>query len=668
MMKVIYELGRKSLEENEDAYLQTLTLPLPDKKTLKYGVILDFQNSDSSIHFILKELDERLLNEWCWIGKADGSNSPQWYGTVDKLDYLLSQTLTNLLEKWDQNDAFYLLLKETHEKFFCYLGPLKEKRYRYIFNPALIGEEIAKIGEASTKDDRKKAVAEITNKFQKYLEKEANVNAQDIGLYTISINGQLVVKQKVYKQLVVEEKLSKFHEAKEGVCSITNQKGLVTGDTTRLKFKYYINDKISFASNLDENEFVKNLSIGKEAYKCIQAGEVYILRNFDTRFSGLTCYVIPEFLYDVPFENVPLKEISNRVLDFVHKVKTIETGVQLQEEIEDFRLYEEQMDNQISLHFLFYTKSKSSLKVNKLLSDVPLNHLKKLRDEMRNISNIGRNFFPNARTKDLDVGLDAISKLIPTRIAKNENVEKRKILQVYESLLTNKTLSYAWLIQQFVLLARIHMYANYGSYQLGSGLNADQNDYLLVHALLRSQLFLLLLKKLQLVEEGKRMDGISYELPDPALADYMKEMAFSVPQSSLFLLGYLISRIAAAQVGKTAERLEATGQSRFGKTANKPILSKINFHGMNKQKIMMLSNEVFEKMKQLGINYLSNEAIYSEHRRLLDLALKGKWALSDHEGVYYLLSGYSYGTKRILERAKELGKEEAIDEGGFDHE
>ncbi len=53
MMKVIYELGRKSLEENEDAYLQTLTLPPPDKKTLKYGVILDFQNSDSSIHFIL---------------------------------------------------------------------------------------------------------------------------------------------------------------------------------------------------------------------------------------------------------------------------------------------------------------------------------------------------------------------------------------------------------------------------------------------------------------------------------------------------------------------------------------------------------------------------------------------------------------------------------------
>lgn len=112
MMKVIYELGRKSLEENEDAYLQTLTLPLPDKKTLKYGVILDFQNSDSSIHFILKELDESLLNEWCWIGKADGSNSPQWYGTVDKLDYLLSQTLTNLLKKWDQNDDFYLLLKE----------------------------------------------------------------------------------------------------------------------------------------------------------------------------------------------------------------------------------------------------------------------------------------------------------------------------------------------------------------------------------------------------------------------------------------------------------------------------------------------------------------------------------------------------------------------------
>jgi CRISPR-associated protein Csh1 len=132
----------------------------------------------------------------------------------------------------------------------------------------------------------------------------------------------------------------------------------------------------------------------------------------------------------------------------------------------------------------------------------------------------------------------------------------------------------------------------------------------------------------------------------------METMNYNVAQSSLFLLGYLIARIGSAQVGKANERAEALGQARGGRTANKPILSKINYHGMNKQKLMMLSSEVFEKLRQLKIASLQNEAVYAEHKRLFDSALQGKWNLSDRESVFYLLSGYAYGTKRILNSIK----------------
>ncbi len=157
------------------------------------------------------------------------------------------------------------------------------------------------------------------------------------------------------------------------------------------------------------------------------------------------------------------------------------------------------------------------------------------------------------------------------------------------------------------------------------------------------------------------MTGILYDLPDAEMAEYMETMNYMTAQRALFLLGYLIARIGAEQVKRSNERSEALGQARAGKTASKPILSKINYHGMNKQKVMMLSTEVFEKLRQLKIASLYNESIYAAHKHLLDVALREKWSLSDRESVFYLLSGYAYGTKRILENAKK-GKTELDNE------
>lgn len=314
---------------------------------------------------------------------------------------------------------------------------------------------------------------------------------------------------------------------------------------------------------------------------------------------------------------------------------------------EDYRLFEEQMDNYISLHFLFYTKAQASLKINKLISDVPLTYLRSLSTEMRNIEDIGRRFFSSGK---FNLGLDAIYYLIPMRTQRGENLEKRKILHVYESLLTNKPLSYQWLITQFVQLARVHIYTNYGLYQYNS--KKEYNDFQLVDSMIHAQLFLKLLYQLNLIKEGRKMENTLYDLPDIEIMNYMETMNYTTAQKSLFLLGYLIARIGSEQVKRSNERAEAFGQVRTGRTASKPILSKINYHGMNRNKVMMLSTEVFEKLRQLKIASSYNESIYAGHKHLLDIALRERWELSDRESVFYLLSGYAYGTKRILENSK----------------
>ncbi len=140
---------------------------------------------------------------------------------------------------------------------------------------------------------------------------------------------------------------------------------------------------------------------------------------------------------------------------------------------------------------------------------------------------------------------------------------------------------------------------------------------------------------------------MDYQLEDKVYVDYMKEMKFNESQSALFLLGILIARVGAAQVKKQQEAAKAGSGSGRLDTSNKPILNKINFQGMNKKRLQMLSTDVFEKLRQTKQLNPTNELIYAEHKRLFDQTVSN-WKLSDRENVYYLLSGYAFGTKKIL--------------------
>lgn len=113
------------------------------------------------------------------------------------------------------------------------------------------------------------------------------------------------------------------------------------------------------------------------------------------------------------------------------------------------------------------------------------------------------------------------------------------------------------------------------------------------------------------------------------MRDYLVEMQYSGPQAALFLLGYLIG-----EVGKGQLRARHEG---------KPVLEKINYQGLSWQKVMQLSNEIVERLRQYDrLRY--NERLYAEMKRLMD-AHRGDWPLSPQENTFYILSGYAYGIR-----------------------
>lgn len=119
--------------------------------------------------------------------------------------------------------------------------------------------------------------------------------------------------------------------------------------------------------------------------------------------------------------------------------------------------------------------------------------------------------------------------------------------------------------------------------------------------------------------------------------EFLKQMGYDEQKAAMFLLGCMIGDIASAQ-------------SKDNKSS-KPILNKLNYEGINSKKLIWLSNEVFEKMRQYDV-LRYNEMTFAEFKKLLDKQFN-KWSLTPQENVFYILSGYGYSTAKGIKAGKE---------------
>lgn len=627
MIEVIREVGRRSLLTT-NTIVEGLTLPVPKEKKGKkqHIVIIDFNLQKKDINLSIKEVSDQTPLEYLWVGNADGANSPQWYGTTTNVEYLLNQTIPNLLQLWPKNDQYYQKLEQILKTFFLPLKITKrsDERYKFVANPSLFNGEIS-----ST--EAKAAKSEIVKLFHTYLKEQYSYMPEDIALYTLSIDGELLVDHPTYQSLILNEKETVFEEGTEGICSVTGSQEEVTGTVTKLQFKYYVNDKINFASGIDEKNFIKNMAVSRQAYRDIMAGEAYIQRNLDTRFGKLPCYIIPSFLYEPLDERLSIDNWSHAIRKLADTANTLETVAQLDRDIRDDIRHLDNM-NRVALYFLFYIKAQSSFKVAKLIQDVPMKHVHDLIKRLKKLEEMAYHYFGPGYWK---LGLNQIYYLIPMKEQRRDNQEKKKILMVYEALLSYKPIDYQWLINQLVLLAKIYYFGQYETYQFSSP-KKGETDLAFVQVLLQAQLLLHLLKEMECLKGVTYVDSIELQLNNEQMVDYIKTMNYSEAQTAMFLLGVLVASIAVEQQRNIS---------------NKAVLNKINFQGMNKTKLQMFSVDIFEKLKQYKLLNSINETIYAEHKRLLDSVL-GRWPLSDREAVFFLLSGYAYKTNQVIKSSQ----------------
>lgn len=485
-----------------------------------------------------------------------------------------------------------------------------------------------------------------------------SISKDEISIYTVRLNGDLLANRQEYKDMVYYEKIDSLFDTNHknyrksltlaGKCSICGKENVVTtSNATNLGFKFYMTDKLGFSSNLD-GTFTKNFNICKECYQYLMIAENFIDGNLRTRI-GLNVYVLPHFIYKV--DGWDMEDFSRYVTESTNSIVNLEALKRFKEELEKFREYEVEKNNFI-IDFMFYHRppGSSEFKILKLIKDVPPSRLDFIREKEEEISNLVDDKYGGNRTLKID--LNQIWGCIPIKKGEKGSYSGfSRYLDILDAVFSDKIIDYDFLIGEFTEVIRIIKFERDGYNIWDSKDKRRQPDF--TNKILQLNFLLVFFRKLGVLG-GLDMNEISNidiedvgSLLPKEIVDYWKDLQMYRDdcKKALFLLGYLVGEIGNAQ--------STTGHKK------KPILDKINFQGMGTDKLMRLTDDVLEKLRQYDILQY-NENIYSALKLLLDVNIT-QWKLSNQENVFYVLSGYAFsnfsGWRRYVKGIEEKIKQ-----------
>jgi CRISPR-associated protein Csh1 len=641
-------------------------------------VILDFDIAKESEPKVETwGIDSEKLDRVKWVGNVKG-NKPQDRLTTDNLQYLI-QSIPNLEEQLPNSSTLKKKLQQIVKKYYCEIPDLRgsEKRYANLWNlekmmmndPDLIQkkkrDEIEKINELinhygfctpsfykayvkyvkkgekeKQKENVKNLMALVAEIVRGWLDKHWGVPKKDNVLFTIKIDGQLLAEDAEYHEYLEKQMVDDAFEDVKGQCYICSRSGEdITKNFTRFRLlKFYINDKMGFASNLEDKGFFKNYAVCSECYKYLLVGERFVENQLKTKLGETDVYLIPQFYQDVEPKQLMVKEWAEQLKRNVEKLNKLEALEKFQEKISDDQ-YNQFGDDSYLLNFLFARRPPGSaeVKVQRFVQDVPPHRITELTEALKRI----RNLFEEGKLDHFALDYSRMYYLLPIRKVKNEP-QIGTYLDMLESLLKGNPVKLSYLTKLLMETARVHAFNKYEAYVQTKSTKDKRLTGDLEKFLIRAQFLVYYLKQLGLLKElqGGGSELIWENLISLEIKDYWEKVGLVDHQRALFLLGYLIGEI---------------GKKQFDEGKSKPIMNKINFQGMTESKIKVLASEVLEKLYQYKI-WKYKEGLYAAMKELLDKSLGKFTSLEDN--VFWILSGYAFSTAQALKGKNEETPEE----------
>lgn len=642
MIESLIQIGKELLKEQVDVgdFVRALAEDIPKEKNNKkqHILILNISQCDDlgryNLNIDLEEISDETPFRYLWVGNSP-SNSEQDKLTTNNLEYLISQTIINLIKKLP-DCGLKDKLEQLRDSIYFDLGDKESinstenqyERYRYIWDLSKIGVDfnpedvINKVREEDSGKSSKKAVEIVSNELMNYIKKKTKLNKNKISLFTISLNGELLINDDNYKKYIYSSLIDDIfiNYKDEGLCHVCNARGEVTWNTTKFWFKFYITDKVGFSSNLNGGKnFLKNYAICRNCYKYILASESFVKNKMRIYLAKTNVYILPSFHLS---QNLPVYKIerwANYFMDKFLASVSLKGLREFQKKIKDYITYENFQDN-FMLNFLFAEKIQAEFRVYQLIQDVPPSRLDEIVEKAVEIQKLGLDIF---KEQNIYLSLRKIYDLFSTEDSINKKT--KFILTFYYQLFSHIPFHYKVLIKEFI--GRI----------LEIRFKNDFKDSVFSQTLLFQNLLLIYLEKLKLLDRGENMNDNQEYLSsldlDENINTFLRESRYSEQMASLFLIGLLIGEIGTEQYKKGDKK--------------KAILNKVNFQGMDLNKLVRLFNDIYEKMRQYRILTSKNEKIYSLAKNLFETN-KLKWSLTPQENVFYVLSGYSFKTYKAI--------------------
>ncbi|MEW5803930.1 MAG: TM1802 family CRISPR-associated protein, partial [bacterium] len=418
MIEALKEIGDVILQGSKGHFLDNLIEPVGvsgrDGEAVYIGII-DFDLVNGCLNFDLEVINEGTSRKYLWIGNAETANSPQDRLTTNNVDYLLSQTIPNLITCLPAGSLKDNLVK-IRDTFFHDFGEQKgsAKRYRFILDLCRLPgyrkgnpESICDGGGKKVLINHKLMVRVASQCFWNWVRESKGISRRDLRMFTVKINGADVRTFKDYQAYLLRKKQEEvFDRCRTSVCHICGRRGQVSSDTTKLEFSYYITDKVGFSSEFGgDKHFYKNLSFCKGCYHSLVIGESFTKNFLSTRLANQNVYIIPELILpfdgDLPKWTTWLKLSFDATLRADNYKKFLSQAGNYSHEDQRGQnggmhvgsAHVGSRQDAFLMNILFWHKSQAEFKVLKLVKDVSPSRLDTLRKISNDISTVGRKLF-----------------------------------------------------------------------------------------------------------------------------------------------------------------------------------------------------------------------------------------------------------------------------------
>lgn len=613
-----------------------------------------------------EEMDENTSKKYLFLGKSGGPNSPQWYSSSTSSNYILTETIHNLLSI-DLGEKLNLKIKDIFETLFVDLGDGIKDKYRFCIDLYKAGITDTNMQDIyrSLKDegaDDKKIIEHMKKRLEEYIKVKFEIKPTEIGLYTLLIDDIPISEYEEYRNAVLmsksvdkdepegadenvdckSDKAEKNDRTVNPICSICGADKNLTADMKDLTIKYYTTNQIIFGSGVSSKNYDRNMLLCSDCLKKLMVGETYIKNNLSTSLSGFTIYLIPHFIFGSPLNKEDLDLVSNKIKKSFNTVKTFNSIMNFDEALaevsEDMSLSNDE-DSYYLINIVFYKSAQQSTKIQKLIKDVNPLRFTKILAASNEVYRMARNIISASWKSKID--LQSIYYTVPIRVKDGKALQYKELISTYEAIFLGTSINRQSFISKILECVNIIYYSK-KSYNI----NPDtEKMYLMI---LKGVLLLKFLEKLGCIEEVSSMDTSALNVKDD-VKQYIQNVGYNEQQTAMFLLGCLIGEVGNAQYKRMPKTKNETAVE-----TKKPILNKLNYSGMDKGRIVRLSNEIINKLRQEKILNAGNEIIYNEYRKLFDANISA-WKLNKSENLFYILSGYAYSTTRPIYISKENG-------------